>query len=96
MDENKIFEDQSEVAPPDGKKPFDTVSMALGMAAVIAAALVPLISYVCGVVGLVMAVRDREKKRTTVGIILCSIGLLLGVVSNYLAARMILSAAALF
>ena len=95
MDENKIFEEEPKTPSQDGKKPFDTVSTILGIVALLAAAFVPLISYVCGVVGLVTAVRDREKKRTTIGIVLCSAGLLLGVASHYLAANVLLPAAAL-
>jgi hypothetical protein len=99
MDENNIFQEPvtqpaegAETAAPDGKKPMDTAALVLGIVAVAAAAFIPLVSYVCGVIGLVFAIRHRKAKRTTVALILCIVGIVGGIVSNVIAARVVMEA----
>jgi len=94
MDENNIFQEPvtqpaegAETAAPDGKKPMDTAALVLGIVAVAAAAFIPLASYVCGIIGLVFAIKHRKEKRTTVALILCIVGIVGGVVSNVVATR---------
>ena len=88
MEENQIFQDQpKEVIPGDGKKPLDVAALVLGIVTVVAAAFIPLISYVCGIIGLVFAIKHRKEKRTTVALILCIVGLVGAVVSNVIATK---------
>ena len=101
MDENSIFQEpvtqpaeSAEAAAPDGKKPMDTAALVLGIVAVVAAALIPLVSYVCGIIGLVFAIKHRKEKRTTVALILCIVGIVGGVISNVIVARKVMEAMA--
>ena len=91
MDENNIFQEPVKEEPsPDGKKPMDTTSLVLGIVAVVAAAFIPLVSYICGIIGIVFAIKRRKDKRTTVALILCIVGIVGGVVSNVIAARIVM------
>lgn len=95
MEENGIFQEpEKKDLAPDGKKPLDVAALVLGIVAIAAAAFSPLVSYVCGIIGLVFAIKHRKEKRTTVALILCIVGLIAGVVSNVLAARMVMDAIA--
>ncbi len=64
----------------------------LGIVAVVAAAFIPLVSYVCGIIEPVLAIKHRKEKRTTLALILCIVGLLAAVVSNVIAAKAIAEA----
>ena len=95
MEENKFFEEkpaEAAAAPVDGKKPLDVAALVLGIVAVVAAAFIPLISYACGIIGLVFAIKRRKTKRTTVALILCIVGIVGGVVSNVIAAKAVVEA----
>jgi len=101
MDENNnsVFEEnpapvqEGEAAPVDGKKPLDVVSLVLGIVALVFAAFVPLVTYACGIVGLVFAVKRRNDKRTKAALIICIVALVAGVVSNVISAVAIAKAA---
>jgi len=93
MEDNNIFEEKPSAPSPDGKKPLDTASLVLGIVAILAAAFIPLISYFCGVIGLVLAIRRKGEKRTTAALILCIIGLVLGLASNIYAAQHLMQVA---
>ncbi len=85
---NRIFQDQpKEVITTNGKKPLDVAALVLSIITVVAAALIPLVSYVCGIIGLVFAIKHRKDKRTTVALILCFVGLISAVVSNVIARK---------
>ena len=85
MDENSIFKEPvKEELAQDGKKPTDTTSLVLGIVAVVAAAFIPLVSYICGIIGIVFAIKRRKDKRTTVALILC----IVGIISPFLMAKM--------
>lgn len=87
MEENKIFEENVKTEPAqDGKKPLDTAALVLGIVAIVAAPFIPLVSYICGIIGLVFAIKHRKEKNTTVALILCIVGIVLGVASNVYAA----------
>ena len=91
MEENQIFQEQpKEVVAADGKKPLDAAALVLSIITVVAAALIPLVSYVCGIIGLVFAIKHRKEKRTTVALILCIVGLIGAVVSNVIAAKILM------
>lgn len=88
MEENKIFQEQpKEVVTADDKKPLDVAALVLSLVTVVAAAFIPLVSYVCGIIGLVFAIKHRKEKRTTVALILCIVGLIGAVISNVIAAK---------
>ena len=93
MEENEMLQEaEKKDVAPDGKKPLDTAALVLGIVTVVAAAFSPLISYVCGIIGLVFAIKHRREKRTTVALILCIVGLIAAVVSNVIAARILMEA----
>lgn len=88
MEENQIFQDQpKEVVTTDGKKPLDVAALVLSIITVVAAAFIPLVSYVCGIIALVFAIKHRKKKRTTVALALCIVGLIGAVISNVIATK---------
>lgn len=90
MEGNNIFQDTQEKAvTQNGKKPMDTAALVLGIVALVASPLIPLISYMCGIIGLVFAIKHRKNKRTTAALVLCILGLLCGVVSHVYAAAKI-------
>lgn len=83
MEKNQIFqESQEKVAAENGKKPMDTPSLVLGIIALVASPFIPLVSYICGIIGLVFAIKRRKEKRTTVALVLCIAGLICGVASH--------------
>ncbi len=83
MEENKMFEEPTQtLAEADGKAPLDVPSLVLGIIAIVAALLIPLVSYVCGIIGLVFAIRRRKVKRTMPGLILSIVGIVAGVASH--------------
>ena len=101
MEENKIFQDQTEnmavldeqkenVVSADGKKPLDVAALVLGIVTVIFAFLMPIVSYACGIIGLVFAIKHRKNKRTTAALILCIVGIVVAVICNVVAAKEIM------
>lgn len=83
MEENRIFQEQvMDVAATEGKKPLDVAALVLGIVAVVLALLIPLATYICGIIGLVFAIKHRKAKRTTAALILCIVGLVLGVAAH--------------
>lgn len=91
MEENQIFQDQpKEVVTTDGKKPLDVAALVLSIVTVVVAAFIPLVSYVCGIIGIIFAIKHRKKKRTTVALLLCIVGLIGAVISNVIAAKALL------
>ena len=96
MEENTIFQEKlvevPETTEANDKKPLDVAALVLGIVAVAAAAFIPLISYVCGIIGLVFAIKHRKAKRTTAALILCIVGIVGGVVSNIYATKMLMEA----
>lgn len=91
MEENQIFQEQStEMTVTDGgKKALDVASLVLGIITVAAAAFIPLVSYVCGIIGLVFAIKRRKERRTTAALVLCVLGLTGAVISNVIAAKIL-------
>lgn len=80
MEENRIFQEQvKDVAATEGKKTLDVAALVLGIVAVVLALLIPLATYICGIIGLVFAIKHRKTKRTTAALILCIVGLVCGV-----------------
>ena len=86
MEETQIFQENAPTPAPDGKKPLDVAALVLGIVALVASPFIPLVSYICGIIGLVFAIRHRKEKRTTAALVLCILGLIAGVVSNAIAA----------
>lgn len=83
MEENRIFQEQvKEVSVVDGKKPLDVAALVLGIVAVVFALLSPIVTYICGIIGLVFAIKHRKTKRTTAALVLCIVGLVCGVASH--------------
>lgn len=79
MEENKIFEEAVEpVVSEDGKKPLDVAALVLSIVS-IAFSWIPIVSYVCGIIGLVFAIKRRKVKRTKLALVFCIIGLALAV-----------------
>lgn len=95
MDENNIFmeaqaESNGEISESNAEKKMDVTSLVLGIVSIVAAAFIPLISYICGIIGIVFAIKNRKEKRTTLALILCIVGIIGGVVSNVIAAKMLM------
>lgn len=95
MDENNIFQETQaelnrEISEINGQKKMDVVSLVLGIVAIVAAAFIPLVSYICGIIGIVFAIKNRKEKRTTLALILCIVGIIGGAVSNVIAAKMLM------
>lgn len=63
-------------------KPLDISALILGIASVIAAAFIPVAAYPCGVVGLIYCARHKRRKRITLSLILCIIGIVTAAVHN--------------
>jgi uncharacterized membrane protein YqjE len=77
MEESQVFISQPiKTIELDGKKPLDAAALVLAIVTVAAAAFIPLVSYVCGIIGLVFAIRHRKQKRTTAALVLCIVGLI--------------------
>ncbi|MBE7057689.1 MAG: hypothetical protein E7387_01120 [Ruminococcaceae bacterium] len=83
MEENNIFQEPKEITVEEGgKKPLDTTALVLGIVAIAAALFIPLISYACGIIGLIFSIKHRKEKRTKAALILCIIGLICGLASH--------------
>lgn len=83
MEENNIFQEPKEITVEEGgKKPIDTTALVLGIVAIAASLFIPLVSYVCGIIGLIFSIKHRKIKRTTASLILCIIGLVCGLASH--------------
>lgn len=91
MEENKIFQEpQNNMTPENGKKPLDVPALVPGIVALAASPFIPLVSYVCGIIGLVFSVKHRKNQNTTAALIICIIGLICGVISHIYATLHIL------
>ena len=95
MDENNNIIPQEETAaeaavfdaaPADGKKPLDTASLVLGIVAIVFALLFPLVTYPCGIVGLVLAAKRRHTKRTKAALIICIVALVVALANSIIGA----------
>lgn len=83
MEENNIFQEPKEITVEEGgKKPLDTAALVLGIVAIAASLFIPLISYACGIIGLIFSIKHRTIKRTKAALILCIIGLICGLASH--------------
>lgn len=82
MDNNGIFQDNAPKLSPDGRKPLDAAALVLGIVALVAGFLIPIVSYVCGIVGLVLANDHREEKNTVPAVVICILGLVVAVVCH--------------
>ncbi len=74
MEENKFFQEQ--------QKKLDLPALVLGIVALLISPFSPLVSYICGIIGLVFAIRHRKEKRTIPALIICIVGLVCGVASH--------------
>ena len=95
MDENNnipqeetspAFEPVFQPACEDGKKPLDVAALVLGIIAAVFALLIPLVTYPCGIVGLVLAIKRRQTRRTKAALILCIIALAVALINSILGA----------
>ena len=94
MEGNNIFEETKEPAVENcSKKPMDTAALVLGIVTVVMGLLIPFVAYVCGIIGLVLAIRHRKVKNTKVALVLCIIGLLCAVINHVIATVMLLQVA---
>lgn len=60
-------------------KPLDTVALVLGIVTIVSALLFkPTLFTICGIIGIVLSIKHRKEKRTTLALILCIVGILLG------------------
>lgn len=64
------------------EKPLDVSALILGIASVIASAFIPVAAYPCGVVGLIYCARHKRRKRITLSLILCIVGVVTAAVHN--------------
>lgn len=83
MGNNNIFQEPKEIKIDEGDRmPMDTAALVLGIVAIAASIFIPLVSYVCGIIGLIFAIKHRKAKRTKVALILCIIGLVCALASH--------------
>ena len=86
MEKNKIFQETPAVTTgttsPSGKKPLEVTGLVLGIVALVASPFIPLASYICGIIGLIFAIKNWKTKRATAALILCILGIACGIASN--------------
>ena len=82
MSENSIFDENKAVVSDPGKKPVHTASLVLGILSLVFALLIALVGEVLGVVGIVLACRNRREKNTKAALVCSIIGLVLSVANH--------------
>ncbi len=91
MEKNSVFRNETSEMPTEGgKRPLHVPALVLGIVALVMGAFSPLVAYICGIIGLVFAIRKRRTHRTVMALVLCIAGLIVGVVSNVIAAQQII------
>lgn len=91
MNENNIFEQRTEVMNPSGKKPVHTASLVMGILSLAFALLIALVGEILGVIGIVLASRNRKEYRTKAALVCSIIGLVLAVGNHILGILMTMS-----
>lgn len=92
MSENNIFEERTEVVNVPGKKPVHTASLVMGILSLFFALLIALAGEILGVIGIVLASRNRKEYNTTAAMVCSIIGLVLAVINHILGIVMTMSA----
>jgi hypothetical protein len=63
-------------------------SLVLSIIGLVFALLLPIVTYTCSIVGLVMAINNRNTYKTTPALVLCIIGLVLAIINSAIGAYM--------
>ena len=91
MNENNIFEESTEGMNPSGKKPIHTASLVMGILSLVFALLIALAGEILGVIGIVLASRNRKEYRTKAALVCGIIGLILAIGNHILGILMAMS-----
>ena len=91
MNENSIFDERTEASEASGKKTTHIPSLILGILSLAFALLIALAGEVLGIIGIVMASRQREEYNTKAALICSIIGLVVAVVNHVLGILMMLA-----
>jgi hypothetical protein len=71
-------------------------SLVLSIIGLVFALLLPIVTYPCSIVGLVLAVRKRSEYKTTAALVMCIIGLVLAAANSILGVIMTVGMMAYF
>ena len=82
MEQNNVFQaEQPAVQMHEGeKKPMHVPALVLSIVALVFSLLSPLVSYICGITGLVFSIKKRKLCRTKISLIICIAALLIAVI----------------
>lgn len=67
-------------------KKIDVPSLALSIIGLVFSPLLPIVTYPCSIIGLVMAIKRRADKKTIAAIVLCIIGLVVALINSAIGA----------
>ena len=70
------------------QKSVHTSSLVLSIIGLVFALLLPIVTYPCSIVGLVLAIKRRDTHNTTAAIVMCIIGLVLAIINSAIGAFM--------
>ena len=91
MQDDSIFRPAPTGPDETGKLPLHTPSLVLGILCLVFALLLPLISDVLGIIGIVLAATSKKEYRTTPGLVCSIVGLALAFVNHILGALLALA-----
>jgi len=69
---------------------IDAASLALSIIGLVFSILLPIVTYPCSIIGLVLAIKRRDKKKTTAALVLSIIGLVIAVINSAVGASLAL------
>lgn len=89
MQENNIFQENGAIIQEEGKRPSHTPSLVLGILSIVFSILLAIVGDILGIIGIAVAVSNRNKFNTKPGLICSIIGLVLSIVSHIVSALLI-------
>jgi len=91
VSENSIFDENKAVVSETGKKPVHTASLVLGILSLVFALLIAVAGEVLGIIGIVLARRNRKEKNTKAALVCSIVGLVLSVINHIVGILMFLA-----
>lgn len=81
---NDVFAENEVQVAENGKKPTHTPSLVLGIVAIVGGFIMPLIGYVCGIIGIILSSKNKVAYSTKSGKICSIVGIVVAAAMHIL------------
>lgn len=82
MSENNLFQEPAEVTSAAEKKPIHAASLVMGILSLSFSLLIALLGEIFGIIGIVLACKNKKEHRTTAALICSIVGLVVAAINH--------------